>query len=219
MPAFQRAFAEGARAVELDVRTCGSGRVVVFHDESLGRMTAKRDVRDVSQVPFGELVRIDIGGGAHIPELAEVLGWARANGVAVNVEMKHEVPSRAELARATAQVLRDARADVLLSSFDPLLLAMAAAFGAHAPRALLTHEGQDRWAGALQEAVRPPFVQALHLERTQVGSGVARYARRGLRLGAWTVNDPVEARKLLDLGVASIITDGPGAMIASLNRT
>ena len=32
----------------------------------------------------------------------------------------------------------------------------------------------------------------------------------GLEVLAWTVNDPIEARRLLELGVAAITTDRPG---------
>ena len=219
MPAFEQARAQGARAVELDVRTCAGGEVVVFHDVALERMTGGRDTRPVHAVPLSELRRLDLGGGARVPELAEVLAWAVRHGVGVNVEMKHDVPGRARLARATARAVQASGADVVLSSFDPLLLAFGAAIGPSIPRALLTHEGQACWADALQRAVRPPLVGALHVERTQAGASLARYARRGLRLGAWTVNDPDEVRRLVRLGVASIITDRPGEILGALTRS
>jgi glycerophosphoryl diester phosphodiesterase len=108
-------------------------------------------------------------------------------------------------------------ADVLLSSFDPLLLAMAAARAPSIPRALLVHGRQRAWADALQRAARPPAVQALHIERTQTDPrAIGRYLALGLRVGVWTVNDPAEAIDLVRLGVESIITDAPGAVIAAL---
>ncbi|MGH7439218.1 MAG: glycerophosphodiester phosphodiesterase [Polyangiaceae bacterium] len=216
LAAFDQARTQGARAIELDVRTTAGGDVVVFHDETLERMTAGGDVRPISTLSLGELQRVDIGRGARVPLLAEVLAWARSFDVAVNVEMKHEVASRPALARRTQKVVREARADVLLSSFDPLLLAMAGAFDPRVPRALLTHAKQDRWADVLAAAVRPPAVQAVHIERTQAGPRVGRYLQKGLRVGAWTVNDPLEGRALAESGVASIITDHAGEMIAAL---
>ena len=70
--------------------------------------------------------------------------------------------------------------------------AVAAAVAPSVPRALLVHDGQGLAADVLQEATRSPWVRAIHLERTQADPGaVARYARRGLRIGAWTVDDPV----------------------------
>lgn len=193
--AFERARVQGACAVELDVRTWG-GRLIVLHD-------APR---------LGE----DVPAGA--PSLAEVLAWARGNDIAVNVEMKHDVPSRTSLARATVRVVRDSGADVLLSSFDPLLLAIAAALAPGIPRALLVHSRQRRWADLLQARVRPPAVTSLHLERTQTDPRLVRSAlRRGLRVGVWTVNDAREAADLVALGVATIITDRPGAILEALN--
>jgi glycerophosphoryl diester phosphodiesterase len=216
--AFERARAEGAAAIELDVRTCAGEGVVVFHDASLARMTRNRDRRRIENVAITDLRRVDLGG-ACAPELADVLAWARENAVAVNVEMKHDIPNRANLARQTLRAVRGSGADVLLSSFDPVLLSMAAALAPSVPRALLVHDGQGLAADLLQEVARPPWVRALHVERMQADAvAVARYVHRGLRVGAWTVDDPREACSLVRLGVASIITDSPGEVLAALNR-
>ena len=214
MPAFEQARREGARAIELDVRTCGSGEVVVFHDETLSRMTGSREVRRVDAIDEAALGHVDLGGGARVPRLAEVLHWARDTGVAVNVELKHDVPSRLDLVRKVARDVADGRADVLFSSFDPLIVAMLAARAPRVPRALLTHAGQPRWADAVLRASRLPFVQAVHLERTQATARlVGACLRRGLRVGVWTVNDPREAHDLVGRGAASIITDAPGRLL------
>jgi glycerophosphoryl diester phosphodiesterase len=192
--AFDRARAQGARAVELDVRTW-EDRVLVLHD--------------------GPRAATDVPPDA--PTLAEALAWARENDVAVNVEMKHDVPSRGALLRATLRAVRESRADVLLSSFDPLLLAMAAALAPGIRRALLVHSRQGRWADLVQARVRPPAVTSLHLERTQTDPRVVGGAlRRGLRVGVWTVNDAREAADLVALGVATIITDQPGTILEAI---
>jgi glycerophosphoryl diester phosphodiesterase len=219
LAAFDRARAEGARAIELDVRTCEGGDVVVFHDVTLERMTHAQNRRLVCETRLGELRAIDLGAGARIPTLGDALAWAQDRDVAVNVELKHDVPDRAILARRALRVVRDSRADVCLSSFDPALLAAALVLAPRVPRALLVHSGQARWASVLQEAARPPAVRTLHLERTQADArALARYARRGVRCGVWTVNDAREALALVDLGVQTIITDAPGAVLGALSR-
>jgi glycerophosphoryl diester phosphodiesterase len=219
LDAFERARNEGALAIELDVRTSADGVAVVFHDPGLSSMTGGRDTRAVDRVPLAELRAIDLGGGARIPALADVLVWAVESRIGVNVELKHDVPNRREVARATAFAVRVARADILFSSFDPRLLALIAGRYPAVPRALLTHSRQSRWAGWLQEAVRPPIVEALHLQRTQVDPpAMVRYVRRGLRVGVWTVNDPAEGVTLLRQGAAWIITDRPGALREALRR-
>jgi glycerophosphoryl diester phosphodiesterase len=195
LAAFDQARVQGARAVELDVRT-HRGQVIVLHD-----------------APGAPWAKLD----PEVPGLAEVLAWAHERDVAVNVEMKHDVPDRLELARATCRIVADGRADVLLSSFDPVLLTMSAVLAPRLPRALLVHSAQRRWADALQEIARPPLVDAIHLERTQVAErAVARHLARGLRVGVWTVNDPVEARAFVRLGVASVITDAAGEIVRAI---
>ncbi len=213
MPAFEQAARQGASAIELDVRTCAGNAVVVFHDATLSRATGGRDARRVRDVEVAELRALGV------PTLAAVLSWARSLGVGVNVEMKHDVESRAVLAGATVLAVRATGADVLLSSFDPLLLGLAAAHAPSIPRALLVRSGQPLWARAIQRAARPPLCGWLHLERAQARPrALARCMRRGLRIGVWTVNDPDEAIHLVGRGVTSIITDAAGTISKALTR-
>ncbi|MBV9948425.1 MAG: glycerophosphodiester phosphodiesterase [Myxococcales bacterium] len=242
IPAFERARAEGAAAVELDVRTCRGGEVVVVHDAVVPEPGSPGPVDSLAGRPtmggaapaggVGAGPRVGLAGAPRvcdldvselaargIPTLEHVLSWARAAGVGVNVEMKHDVPSRAALVRRTVAIVRRSGADVLFSSFDPWLLSMAAALAPAVPRALLFHARQPLWARALERLARPPFAGALHLELAQANPRtVERYLRRGLRLGVWTVNDPDEAAALVRGGVAAIITDRPGDVVAALAR-
>jgi glycerophosphoryl diester phosphodiesterase len=214
LDAFERARREGALAIELDVRTCAGGNIVVFHDATLSRMAKGSDERLVSDVPLEELRAMGV------PTLEEALAWARSNAMAVNVELKHEVPDLWKLARGTARAVLDASVDVLVSSFDPRLLAMVALLASKLPRALLVRARQPFWADAAQRAARPPFVRWLHLERTQVhATALASPIRRGLRLGVWTVNDASEAVELVRRGASSIITDTPGTIARALALT
>jgi len=222
--AFEQARLQGARAIELDVRTSADGQAVVFHDRTLLRMTAGRDERRIDDVAIAELRALDLGpSDARIPTLAEVLAWAGDHGVAVNVELKYDVPRLAAVARATAAAVGGSRVDLLFSSFDPRLLAWAGALAPSVPRALLTHAGQDLWADVIRGLVRGPIVRAvraLHLEQAEATpQALERYRRRGLRVGVWTVNDPAAAMRLVRLGVGSIITDSPGEILAAIHES
>ena len=220
LEAFERARAQGVSAIEMDVRPCASGEIVVLHDRDLARMTGSQDRRRVEAVPLAGLRAIDLGAGARVPLLVDVLAWARDRDVAVNVELKHDVPARARAAHAVARATRACAADVLFSSFDPLLLAMIAALSPSVPRALLTHAGQPRWADAVEAWMRPGLVSAIHLERAQLDArSAARCQRRRLRIGVWTVNDPDDAREVVSLGARSIISDDPGAVRSVIGRT
>jgi glycerophosphoryl diester phosphodiesterase len=210
----------GARAIELDVRTCASREAIVFHDETLARMTRSRDMRSVHEVSAADLRTVDLGRGIHVPTLVDVLSWARDTGMAVNIELKYDRARRTEVARATVRSLRAcAGVDLLLSSFDPLLLATAAALAPSVPRALLTHAGQTFAAGVVQETMRPPLVRAMHLQARQASATtIARLVRRGLRVGVWTVNDVGRATELIRQGANTIITDAPDVLLASLSH-
>ena len=211
MEAFARAVAEGAQAIELDVRTCATGEAVVFHDADLGRMTRGEETRKIAQLPMKDLVRVRLVGGARVPTLAEVLAWASTH-CAVNVELKRDVPSRPVLARAAAKHIREARADVLVSSFDPLLLTTMRALAPRTPRAYLP----------LPDArpVIPPLgLYAVHYGRTQAtAENIALAKGKKLKVGVWTINEGDEARNLARLGVDWLITDAPALVREALGR-
>jgi glycerophosphoryl diester phosphodiesterase len=210
--AFERARQEGADGVELDVRPCGSGELVVFHDPALTRATTGTDTRPVHEVGYDELRRLDLGGGAQIPRLAEVLAWARSHRLRVNVEVKHDVTARRAAAVAVARALGavpDAGRFLQVSSFDPAILLALRAYGVPVPLAFLFHEGQRRYHPWVTSRVLP--VEALHPERTLTSPAEVAAARRaGFVVNVWTVNDESEARSLAALGVDGIITDRPG---------
>jgi glycerophosphoryl diester phosphodiesterase len=219
LESFARAHAEGATAIELDVRTCIGGGVVVMHDPDLARTTAGRDRRHVARMTRGLLSRVVLEHGERVPMLDDVLDWARGR-VAVNVEAKHDVPERREVARGIARALaRHPGVEVLLSSFDPALLGMLATLAPRVQRAWLTHEGQDRWARAWTPLAERAPIAAVHVERTQASWRlVEAFHRAGKAVGVWTVNDPVEAKHLVRLGVDWIITDAPGAMLEATRQ-
>lgn len=209
LAAFEEAAAQGAEAIELDVRVCGSGEVVVVHDADLTRATGGVDPRAVAALRWDELRQVDLGG-ERVPQLAEVLALARARRLAVNVEMKRDVPDRAAVARATARLLHawDPRHAVLVSSFDPVMLASLAVLAPRVPRALLVH--RSRYHDAAVHLAPALGALAVHLERTIASpERIALLKRRGRVINVWTVNDPSEARDLAALGVDGLITDVP----------
>jgi glycerophosphoryl diester phosphodiesterase len=195
---------------------------VVFHDETLSRMSRDGDGRAVAAVRFSELPRLS--GGERVPRLDEALSLLR--GRLVNVEVKADVeptrlfgelPARARLLRAVASAVRRAGdVEVRFSSFDPLAVLGLAALLPRVPRAILVGQRTPRAASALPLALRR-VVTAAHLDEALVTAArVERLARAELGVAAWTVNDPLRARRLVAVGVRWLITDSPGRMVAAL---
>jgi len=209
LTAFEKAADVGADGIELDVRLSADGELVVMHDAAFDRVTGGQDHRCVAELPYEEIRRIDVGGGERAPRLCEALGLARARGLRVNVEMKHGVPQRLALARATARQLSavDPFLPIIVSSFDPLILATFATLVPQVPRALLVH--RSKWSTVALETAMV-WRDGLHVERTLTRDvTVQRLLRRGLLVNVWTVNDVREATDLAEMGVDGIITDVP----------
>lgn len=200
LPSFAKARVEGADGVELDVRLSRDGVVMVAHDLGLGRVTGGRDHRLIAELESAELAEVNLGDGAGVPQLSQVLQWATRSGTRVNVELKAEQdPSL--LVRAVAEVCRDHRGELVFSSFSPGALQLLAQQKVSGPRALLI-------AGEVAEL--PDFVQGVHAEQSLINQEqVARWHHRGLFVAAWTVNDPAAMLWLAEAGVDLLITDIP----------
>jgi len=85
MPAFRAAVKKGL-PIELDVHLLSDGKLAVFHDKKLGRMTrAKGQLRNLTSVQLKRLRLLD--SGEPVPTLDEVLKMVQGR-VPVLVEMK-----------------------------------------------------------------------------------------------------------------------------------
>lgn len=225
LASFRRALEVGAGAIELDVHVTGDGHVVVSHDPSGGRMAARpapiatsaiEEVRgwDVGWGFLDEAGRRPwLGRGLRVPTLEEVL--AELPGVRINVDVKP--PSRAA-ATAVVDVVRRRRAQdrVLLTSFDDGVVRAIRAARYEGPTGLSRGEVRTLvlapWLAGPLLSTRGRAVQipvrsgriALDGERQ-----VARWHRLGLRVDYWVIDEPAEARRLLDLGADGIVTNDP----------
>jgi glycerophosphoryl diester phosphodiesterase len=218
LAAFELAAASGADGIELDVRVCRSGELVVCHDADLTRATRGRDRRCVADLDRSELARVDVGAGEPVPTLDDVLTWAKARGLRVNVEMKRDVPDRGAVVYATAQALAgDALPPVLVSSFDPWMLASLRRQRCSVPLGYLFASDQRLTrSGWLSHVLR---THAVHPERTEVDAKRCRaWKESGRIVNVWTVNDVNEGRALAALGVDALITDVPRRMGDAVRR-
>lgn len=214
LPAFAEAMAQGADGVELDAMVCGSGEVVVCHDERLDRLAGVD--WEVGRTPLERLRRARVGA-ASIPTLEEVLDLLPPTAL-VNVELKSDgVDDRGLSVKVADLVLaRGLLERVLVSSFNPLCLMRLAARAPRVRRGFLIDP--DR-AFAWQDAVLTPLTasHSVHPHFTQVtAERMARWRGRGLEVATWTVDDPGQARALWALGVTYLITNRPGAIRAAL---
>lgn len=186
-----------ADAVEIDVRRCGSGELVVIHDETVDRVTG--GTGRVADHSLSDLRGLDVrGSGEGVPTLQAALA-AIPPEVGVNVELKE----RGTAADALSLTHRT-DSPVTISSFDPAILARVRETAPRVSRALVLETDPPAGLSRARElgctSVNPavglcdePLVNSAH--------------RAGMEVNAWTVEDPTTGRHLAGLGVDGAIAD------------
>jgi glycerophosphoryl diester phosphodiesterase len=209
--AFRRAMEAGADGVELDVHLTRDGQVVVVHDDAVTLAPGVTAV--VRALTLAQVREVDAGDGERIPTLDEALEAAGPEAI-VNIELKGASATTEGLERAAVRTVyaHGMSRRVIVSSFNPFRLWRVGRLDPELPRAMLHGPGtpvfvRDLWFLPL---VQP---DALHPHYSLVDEAYMARARRwGVRVNAWTVNDPAEVQRLLDLGVDGVITDDPRGM-------
>jgi glycerophosphoryl diester phosphodiesterase len=202
--AFALAVEQGADGIELDVQLSADGIPVVMHDASVERTTNGRGA--VSKLTIEQLQRLDAGDGRPVPTLDEVFEIFGPT-LLYNVELKTGIWSDSNLAAAVAERIDGHHLEehVLVSSFNPIVVQQARkTLNPRTPAAHLRMTGLSalKHRFVKSEGDNPYF--------KLVDDRYMNWARReNLLVNVWTVDDPVEAQRLAQLGVTSIITNIP----------
>ncbi|CAM4148279.1 glycerophosphodiester phosphodiesterase [Deinococcus marmoris] len=206
MRGFQAALDAGLDGVELDVRRLKDGTLVIHHDEHL------KDGRALPQMEAADLPD-------DVPTLEELLEWAATTGAYLNVEIKYE---RALPDDRVARTLDAIRAHgltqrVILSSFNPLLLAAARSHAPEIERGFLYHRSYKFGPLDLVPLVlRGLKASASHPHHSMIDAALMAQAQAGgWRVNTWTVNNPAEVIRLEALGVSALIGDLPDVLLVS----
>lgn len=199
LEAFAAALRAGADGVELDVRMTADAQLAVHHDRQVP------GVAPITNIPAGNL-----------PPYVPLLGGAldACQGMTVNVEVKHE--EDADPQRRVAELVGVAvagREQVLVSSFDPVSLAVIRSRQPRVRTGLLVHPDVEALAAidqalALGCATLHPFVTQADRCLVDAAGGA------GLGLHVWTVNADADLAAMRDLDVDAVITDRLDAAIA-----
>ena len=213
LTAMRVGHAHGYGMVEFDVKLTADNVAFLLHDATLERTTSGRGRADA--LPWRELTRLDAGGwhsakyaGEMLPTLASIARWARAHGVACNIEIKatpgRERETGAAVGLDAAALWRDADVSPLLSSFDEASLVAARDAVPQLPRALLLDELPADWLDRL----RALDCVALDANHEALNAEIVKAAHRGgFRVCCYTPNDVSRVTELAGWGVDTIITD------------
>jgi glycerophosphoryl diester phosphodiesterase len=222
LAAFRTGAAHGFSAFECDVKLSADGVPFLLHDATLKRTTSGRG--RAGRQSWHVLSQLDAGSshgsafaGEPLPTLRAVAAYVRANGFAVNLEIKPtpgtEAATGAAVAREARRLWRGGGVPPLLSSFQPTALKEARLEAPDLPRGLLLSALREGWLAQAQ-ALGCVVVATEYRLMTAEVAGALRAA--GLHAWCYTVNDAAEAARLMALGIDGLVTDavdslGPGA--------
>ena len=227
--AFRNALALGADFIEFDVHLSRDGEVVVIHDATLDRTTTgSGPVRDRSVAELKDLRLKDRSGAVTaetVPTLDEVVKAAAQARRRMLLEIKVDA-SKARYPGIEEKVLaildRHAMtASTVVMSFEAPtwrrvrdLRSEVATCALYSARTL----GRSSLTAEL-DALRAAGVRYMGVEHTVVdAAAVAQAQRAGIGLGAWTVNDPADMKRVIGAGVTILITDQPDVAKTLLKR-
>lgn len=213
LAAFRLGVAQGYRAFECDVKLSADGVPFLLHDATLERTTSGRGT--AGNLPWAALSQLDAGSwhsrafaGEPLPTLQAVAAFVQRNGLALNIEIKptpgHEVITGQVVAEHAARLWAGQAMPPLLSSFQPDALASAQAAEPGLPRALLL---DTLWAGWADRAAALGCVAVVTQHALMDSALCEQLHAAGRRALVYTVNEPVEAQRLLALGIDGLITD------------
>lgn len=212
--AFQHAYDLGYRYLETDVHTSSDGVLFAFHDDRLDRVTDRSG--RLAELSAAEIGRARIGGAHPIPRFTELVD--AFPDVTFNVDLK----SDGSVAAMAALVMDRGVGDrMIVGSFSAQrlttfrhLTAGRVRTSAHprevaafvlCPSPLLTRPFRRLPCVALQVPVRTAY------KGRSFDVVTRRFVRNahaaGKQVHVWTIDDPAEMERLIDLGVDGLMTD------------
>jgi glycerophosphoryl diester phosphodiesterase len=246
LPGFELALKMGATTLELDVGVTRDGVVVVHHDRGLNTAIARGpdgkwvdQPKPIHSLTFAELQRYDVGrlrpgskygshfpkqkplDGTRIPRLSELFALAGKSKVRFNIEPKMDADALDEtlphepFAMALIAEIRKAEmeARTTVQAFHwPLLKVveretrMSTVYcteGSGSDPARVHDAGGKIWS---------PDFQTLTPER------IAAARQWGMWITVWTVNEPADIERMIDIGVDGMASDYPDRVLEALKK-
>ncbi len=212
--AFKLAMDQGADGVELDVHLSRDGELAVIHDERVDRTTNGHGF--VKDMTLEELKALDASCGkegfsnAKIPTLAEVYRLFAGTRHIINVEIKTDImdyPGICEKLIALEDSMQ-MNGRIIYSSFNHYTVDELLRLRPTAKVGLLYLSILDSpwdYASRLGAACLHPHFITL----SKTPEMAKNCAARNIETNVWTVDDPTWMKRLIDMGVTSLITNRP----------
>ncbi len=208
MAAFRQAIKDGADGVELDVQRTKDGKLIVFHDEKLNRLTDLDQC--VWEVSWAEIQTLTLGGTSEkIPSLEEVLKLFQSTALTLNIELKNSHYFYPGMEQEIFDLVNKYKMNqqVLYSSFNHESMRKMANIVGGKYCAILTSDIQvEPW-----DYIKSVGVEAYHpmINSMQQRNLIQNIRKNGLNVNVWTADHPAHIYAALLIEVDAIITNEP----------
>lgn len=218
MAAFRAGWAAGVHWLETDTQPTLDNVPVLLHDDDVDRTTD--GTGPVRTMQANDVAALDAGSwfdpafaGEKVPELAALLADLPADG---RVFLEFKGPHTPDEVVAVLDVCRAAGVDdrILAQSFQREVLTTIGEIQPGRPVGLLTEVWDADPVATCREfnAVTYNPAGQLLLAQPDPAGAVAALHAAGIAVTVWTVDDPADWQRLLDLGVDVIITNTPAQL-------
>ncbi|WP_223881191.1 glycerophosphodiester phosphodiesterase [Nesterenkonia ebinurensis] len=221
--AFQQAVDLGFRYLEIDVRTSADGELVIFHDETLDRVTD--GTGKLSEHTWAQLQAIRVGGSESMVRFEDALRTFPDTYFNVDLKDAESVEHFVEIVErlgAHDRVLAASFNDARRHRVRRLLAKPVATSGGWVSNALMVLLGPLNGFGRLSQRIAQIDCVQVPIRQSRVPvvrpKFVERCHRAGLQVHVWVVDDPAEMHRLLDMGVDGIMTDDAQALAAVMRE-
>ncbi|MEE9362621.1 MAG: glycerophosphodiester phosphodiesterase family protein [Cellulophaga sp.] len=201
----KKALDLGVGMIEIDVFLIKTGEVVVFHDETVDRLTNSSG--KIEEYSYSDVEQLVLKGNHKIPLLQEVFETIN-HTVRLNIELKgaNTVDAVDAIIGKYSKEKGWKLNDFLISSFKWEELKEMRRVNKNIPIAILTEANPiDAISIAKEldaEAINTSF-KKLTLEN------VNTIKKAGFKIYTWTVNEPKDIENIKNMGVDGIITNYP----------
>lgn len=192
-------------AIEVDLQLTSDNEVVVFHDDTLDRLTVAKG--PVAGRSLRELKDLAVGGtNERIPSLQELLDLV-AGRTPLVLELKSDWDGDERLTQRTAEILKDYSGPVAGMSFDPRILNALQKYAPGLPRGIVAERYYDdpAWSAATRKQkftlgnllhipqTKPHFVAYSVRDLPALAPLLARHLL-GMKLLTWTVRTDADRK-------------------------
>lgn len=213
MLAYEKAVQAGADGIELDVQMTKDGELILMHDEAVDRTTdgtglvKDKNLEDIKKLDASYVFTGEYGVN-RIPTLREYFTFAKMADILTNIELKTGVYPYDGIEEKTLSMIDEfgLRDKVIVSSFNHYSVLKMKKMAPDMKYGLLEESwivGMPAYADNLQMNYLHPIASSVTLDMYHESQA------KNIGINTWTVDDPAEMKRLLELGVNGIISDDP----------